>query len=750
MPDRRKTILLVEDEAIIALACEETLIRQGYDVIAAYSGDQAIEKVNSSNEIDLILMDIDLGPGMDGTMAAEIILRDHDLPVLFLSSHTETEIVARTEKITSYGYVVKNSENTVLFASIKMAFRLYDAHQKLKHREELLVESLIEREKASEALRESEAQLRTLINSMPDIVSLKDGNGRWIEANDYNLRLFDLEGVDYRGKTDHDLAAYSPEYRDAFMACADSDEKAWETGSMYRVEETVPQQSGPDLIFDVIKVPTFHSDGSRKELVVIARDITEIKRIESMLRNQRDEYQTIFDSVPSIIWYVDGAGNILRANRVAASAVGLTIHEVTEMSIYDLFPLHEAEKFVADNLEVMRTGEKKLSIVEAYTPPSGETRWAQTDKIPYLDENGDIVGVIVVVQDITERKEAEEAVRERERMLRSIATSARDAVIMIDNRGNISFWNEAAFRILGYSAGEVIGKNCHELLAPSRYIDDYRKHFPKFQATGEGPVVGKTQELHALRKDGVEIPIELSLSSVKIKGEWCAVGIIRDITERKKFEEALGRAIDEKEALLRDLQHRIKNSFAMISGLVGLESSRQTDPEFSGVMRRLKGRIKSVADLYDLLYRAGEFNEIRLDRYLHRLIKSLLEAYGYDNKKIDIRFRLDVVEIDVRRAIPMGLILNEIITNSIKHAFPGDREGVVWIRLERTDTHIVLKVSDDGVGLPGDFRADRSSGLGARLINMLVAQINGRIEVRNDNGAAFVIDIPMKHERSHD
>jgi PAS domain S-box-containing protein len=118
---------------------------------------------------------------------------------------------------------------------------------------------------------------------------------------------------------------------------------------------------GPDLVFDVIKVPTFHSDGSRKELVVIARDITEIKRIESVLRNQRDEYQTIFDSVPSIIWYVDRAGTILRANRVAVSAVGLAARQLIGMSIYDLFPSHEAEKFIADNLEVISKGRRSLA-----------------------------------------------------------------------------------------------------------------------------------------------------------------------------------------------------------------------------------------------------------------------------------------------------------------------------------------------------------------------------------------------------
>jgi len=136
--ESKKTILLVEDEAILAITGKKTLERYGYNVITAYSGEIGIELADSIPGIDLILMDIDLGSGIDGTQAAESILNKHDLPVVFLSSHTEPEIVGKTEKITSYGYVVKSSSITVLDASIKMAFKLFDAKVNERKKEESL------------------------------------------------------------------------------------------------------------------------------------------------------------------------------------------------------------------------------------------------------------------------------------------------------------------------------------------------------------------------------------------------------------------------------------------------------------------------------------------------------------------------------------------------------------------------------------------------------------------------------------
>jgi len=170
MPENtRKTILLVEDEAIIAMAEKMALEKRGYTVLTSGTGEEAIEAVKKTTGIDLILMDIDLGRGMDGTRAAEIILGERDLPVVFLSSHAEPEIVEKTEKITSYGYIVKNSGDTVMDASIKMAFKLFDAKI-----------ATVERE---DALRESEQRFKVMLDVVPDMISIHDPDMNILYSN---------------------------------------------------------------------------------------------------------------------------------------------------------------------------------------------------------------------------------------------------------------------------------------------------------------------------------------------------------------------------------------------------------------------------------------------------------------------------------------------------------------------------------------------------------------------------------------
>ena len=260
-----KKILIVEDEVIIAMAEKISLEQVGYTVLIANSGEKAIQLLNDSSDIvDLILMDIDLGSGIDGTQTASAILLKHDIPIVFLSSHTENHIVEKTRNITSFGYVTKSSSITVLDASIRMAFQLHDAFRKLRI--------------TGNELRESEERMRTLITSMPDIVCIKDAQGRWIVANDFDLEVFQIKNVDYIGKKDSELAQYSPFYREAFLSCESTDEQTWLAGVPTRGIEVIPRPDGNNMTFDVIKVPTFHNDGSRKSLIVVGRDITELHK----------------------------------------------------------------------------------------------------------------------------------------------------------------------------------------------------------------------------------------------------------------------------------------------------------------------------------------------------------------------------------------------------------------------------------------------------------------------------------------
>ena len=160
---------------------------------------------------------------------------------------------------------------------------------------------------------------------------------------------------------------------------------------------------------------------------------------------------------------------------------------------------------------------------------------------PISDAQGDIIAYVVTQSDLRQAKQAEARLRERERTFRAITAAAQDAILLLDSAGRIVLWNEAASRLFGYTAEEALGQNAHLFVAPARYHDAHAAAWPRFAKDGQGAAVGKVLELEAQRKDGAEFPVELSVSAVKLSGEWHAVGIVRDITERKRAEEALKR-----------------------------------------------------------------------------------------------------------------------------------------------------------------------------------------------------------------
>ncbi len=259
MAEARKTILLVEDQALIALDTKRRLERRGYSVVLSYSGEDAVKLAASDPSIDLILMDIDLGEGIDGTVAARMILEGRELPVVFLSSHTESDIVELSEKITSYGYVVKDTGITVLEASIRMAFRLFEAYRETR--------------KISLALHEKNQLLENVMKSFPGSVFWKDRNLVYLGCNAAEARAAGLSHPDeIVGKTDFDLGwnEGEPEF---FRA---SDMKVLESGQGLRdIEEVHQDGDGLTTWMETSKAPIFDEKGNISGILGVSVDVTE-------------------------------------------------------------------------------------------------------------------------------------------------------------------------------------------------------------------------------------------------------------------------------------------------------------------------------------------------------------------------------------------------------------------------------------------------------------------------------------------
>jgi PAS domain S-box-containing protein len=254
-------------------------------------------------------------------------------------------------------------------------------------------------------------------------------------------------------------------------------------------------------------------------------------RVKETLRQSEETARALLNATSDSAILIDTQGTIIAINEIAVHRLGKIKNKVVGENLFDMFPPEVAKERKARAAEVILSGEP------AHFEDHFEDLVFNNTFYPVFDRKGNVEKLAIYSRDITDQRRAEEALRESEERFRNLATTAYDALIMMDSEGNISYWNEAAERIFGYAQKEVIGKDLHRLLAPKKYLEAFDERFSHFKRTGRGDGIGDTLELSAIRKDGTEFPVELSLSSFKHLDEWHALGIIRDISNRKLAEE---------------------------------------------------------------------------------------------------------------------------------------------------------------------------------------------------------------------
>ncbi len=351
--------------------------------------------------------------------------------------------------------------------------------------------------------------------------------------------------------------------------------------------------------------------------------------------------------------------------------------------------------------------------------------------------DGEINGFVCDTRDITVQKEAEEALQESEEKYRFLIESARDPVSVVDQDGVFLMANTAGAKMMNFDVTDLLGKTMWDYFPDSADLQ-----------------MGIIREVIQNKKGAdVELPIKYgeeemwfstSIQPMILKdGSVDSVQIIaRDINELKKVQKQLEKTLEDKDMLMKEIYHRVKNNLMVISNLLNLQSRYIKDKEAKGMFKESQSRARSMALIHERLYRSTDLKRIDFGDYILNITKDLFQTYAADPSRINLQIDVEEVMLDINTSIPLGLIVNELISNSLKHAFPEGTEGYIKVKFYQKDDEYVLEVTDNGVGLPEDLDLSQTNSLGMQIINSLTEQVNGEWEVIRSPVAAFRITFP--------
>ena len=450
------------------------------------------------------------------------------------------------------------------------------------------------------------------------------------------------------------------------------------------------------------------------------------------LRFARDEIQVMFDSTGMGILVVDEAMRITAYNRKLAEMFfrgrGKMEGEPCQSAVCNIVSHRDGCVFS----EIFKNGHS-VSIERWIL---GE-RYFNIVGTPIKDANGRVTSVVMVYMDNTELKNAENSLRNSEERYRDLFENATDLIQSVGPDGSILYVNKAWRETLGYGEEEINRLSIFDIIHP-----DCKRCGPDFKSVVYGEKSGRVETVF-MTKDGTEIIVEGNINSMIEGGRFTGTrGIFRDITLRKKIEAKVERSLREKEVLLSEVHHRVKNNMAIISALLKMQSAYVADPEGRQMLLECRSRIKSMALVHEKLYQTSDFSNIALQDYVQSLTQSIMDMFTV-KKNLTIKAFAQGITLNIDTLIPCGLIINELVTNALKYAFEGDGPFEIEVMfMEAEGGMIVLSVSDNGKGLPEGLDLSDTRGLGFQLIRALSSQLNAKVTIERETGATFRFQFP--------
>lgn len=498
------------------------------------------------------------------------------------------------------------------------------------------------------------------------------------------------------------------------------------------LDETAPQDQNDTYrhltkegkqIYVQVRAKQLDWDDQNLQLAVL-HDITE--EIEVKIRSQQAE------SLAQLGWWTYEVKN----NRVLWSEKLYEIFDVDknsfEATLESFFELvHPDDRDKLDTiLKQVQQNAQTFDYTLRALDSNGQVTHLKCSAQGIFDGENSLLRVNGIAQDVTEQVRTQ---RELEKRSQAIASSM-DGISLLNADGEFIYMNQAHADIYGYdSPDELLGKTWRVLYrdTDSTYFEE--NVLPQIEQEGwwRGEAEGK-------RRDGTIFPQEVSLSSTADDGLIC---VVRDITMRKKHEQETRQALKEKETLLEEIHHRVKNNLAVVTSILELQKFEPVE-SVEKLIEDTQSRIQSIATIHEKLYQSETLSDVDVSEYIEEFSEVVAASFNSAQKNINITKDLQKYNLDTRRAVPLGLIINELLSNAFKHGFAGIAKGEIRITLEINEKEVVLTVADNGHPLPNNFSVEDSQSMGMSLIKTLTRQLEGTYNIKQNEWTIFEIRFP--------
>ncbi|TDP72755.1 PAS domain-containing protein [Roseateles toxinivorans] len=570
---------------------------------------------------------------------------------------------------------------------------------------------------------------------LPMGLAVLDRHLRYVQINELLARANGLGVAEHLGRSVREVL---PKAADQLVPLLQAVLDSGQGRANFRVAAEVPSVPGEVSDWQASYMPIKDAEG--RVIGVLVQAVNHSLEGQARLIREEGEQRLrrVLDSLFVFVGVLSPEGVLQEANRAPLEAGGVSLEEVRGKPFWDTYwwshdpdlqdwLRQSAQRAVALGETLRRDVEVRMA---------GDSRMAVDFMLaPLHDAEGRTTHLIASGIDINTRRASERALRDSEDRYRRVFEGSTMGKCLVGSDGAILVANPSMAMMFGYSAEEMVGMTVHELV-PQRQRSGHVGLVRQFLRQPQRRLMAQRQELFALRRDGSEFPVEIALNPLREGNDQQVLATISDVTDRRAAQMEIERALREKTVLLNEVHHRVKNNLQIISSLLNLQA-RNAEPGVKVALQDSQSRVRAMALMHQLLYERADFSALELGPYIRRLGGLLRDTYLGAGSTV----RLQIVapdaglRIDLQRAIPCGLLVNELVTNSIKHAFPGGVAGQIVVELTDDGSgQVQLDVGDDGAGLSEGVEPGQGGGLGFQLLPVLAEQCRAKLELLDSGG----------------